>query len=64
MTPSWLRPERIRLQEGRPRVDPWVEKMPWRRAQQRTPVFSLGESPQAEEPGGLLSMVSQIVGQD
>ena len=33
--------------------DPWVEKIPWRRAGQPTPVFLPGESPWTEEPGGL-----------
>ena len=38
--------------------DPWVRKIPWRRARLPTPVFLLGESqgPRAEEPGGLQSM--------
>ena len=39
--------------------DPWVGKIPWRRAWQPTPVFSPGESPWTEEPGGLQSMGSQ-----
>ena len=38
----------------------WVQsvgwKIPWRRAQQPTPVFLPGESPGTEEPGGLQSM--------
>ena len=33
--------------------DPWVEKIPWRRAWQATPVFLAGESPWTEELGGL-----------
>ena len=37
-------------------VDPWVGKIPWRRAWQPTPVFLPGESPWTEEPGGLQSM--------
>ena len=41
------------------RLDPWVGKIPWRRAWQPTPVFLPGESPCTEEPGGLQSMVSQ-----
>ena len=41
--------------------DPWVGKIPWRRAWQPTPVFLLGESPWTEEPGGLQSMGSQRV---
>jgi len=30
-----------RLQCGRPEFDPWVGKIPWRRAWQPTPVFLL-----------------------
>ena len=33
--------------------DPGVEKIPWRRAWQPTPVFLPGEIPWTEEPGGL-----------
>ena len=29
---------------GDPRLDPWVEKIPWRREWQLTPVFLPGES--------------------
>jgi len=39
--------------------DPWVGKIPWRRAWQPTPVFLPGESPWTEKPGGLQSMQSQ-----
>ena len=38
--------------------DPWVGKIPWRRAWQPTPVFLPGESHGPEEPGGLQSMGS------
>ena len=38
-----------------PRFDPWVGKISWRRAWQPTQVFLPGESPWAEEPGGLQS---------
>ena len=48
----------------RRRFDPWVRKIPWRRAWQPTPVFLPGESPQTEEPGRLQSMGSQRVRQD
>ena len=44
------------------RFDPWIRKIPWRRAQQLTPVFLPGESmdiPWTEEPGRLHSMMSQ-----
>ena len=33
--------------------DPWVRKIPWRRARQPTPVFLPGESPWTEGPGRL-----------
>ena len=38
--------------------DLWVGKIPWSRAWQHSPVFSPGESPWTEEPGGLQSMLS------
>ena len=56
--------ERIRLYCGRPGFDPWVGKIPRRRAWQPTPVFLPGESPRTEEPGGLQSIRSQRVGHD
>ena len=46
---------RVCLQCWRPGFDPWVGKIPWRRAWQPTPVFLLGESPCTEEPGRLQS---------
>ena len=36
-------------------LDPWVGKIPWRRARQPTPVFLPGESTWTEDPGGLQS---------
>ena len=39
---------------------PWVEKIPWRRAWQFTPLESLWR----EEPGGLQSMMLQRVKHD
>jgi len=33
------------------RFDPWVRKIPWRRAWPPTPVFLPGESLWTEEPG-------------
>ena len=44
---------------GRPGFDPWVGKMPWKRAWQPTPVFLPGGSPWTEEPGWLQSVGSQ-----
>ena len=35
--------KKIRLQWGRPGFDPWVGKIPWRKAWQLTPVFLPGE---------------------
>ena len=43
------------------RFDPWVGKIPWRKAWQPTPVFLPRESPWTEESGGLQSMGSQRV---
>ena len=44
--------------------DPWVGKIPWRRAWQSTPVFMPAEPPWMEEAGGHQSMESQRVGHD
>ena len=41
--PWWLRWWRIHLQCRRPGLNPWVRKIPWRRARQPTPVFLPGE---------------------
>ena len=45
------------------RFNPWVRKLPWRRAWQPIPVFLPGEFPWTEEPDGLV-MGSQRVGHD
>ena len=37
----------------RQEFEPWVGKIPWRRAWQPTPVYLPGESPWTEEPGRL-----------
>ena len=42
--PWWLRQYRICLQCRRPRFDPWVRKIAWRRKWQPTPVVLPGES--------------------
>ena len=52
---------KICLQCKRPRFDPWIRKMPWRREWQPTPVFLPGEFPWTEKPGGLQHMGSQRV---
>ena len=41
--PWWLRRQSICLQFGRPRFDPWVRKIPWRRKWQSTPVLLSGK---------------------
>ena len=46
---------------ARDRFDPWVEKIPWKKKWQPTPVFLPGEIPKTEEPGGLQSRESQRV---
>ena len=51
-----------RLQCERPKFHPWVEKIPWRRKWQPTPVFLPGGSPWTEEHGGLQSMGLRRVG--
>ena len=51
--------KRIYVQCRRPRFNPWVRKIPWRRKWQPTPVFLPGRIPWTEEPDGLLSMGSQ-----
>ena len=43
-------------------LNPWVGKIPWRRAWQPTPVFLPEESPWTEEPGGLQSLGLQKAG--
>ena len=43
--------------------NPWVRKVPWRRAWQPTPVFSPGE-PWTEEPGGLQPTGLRRAGRD
>ena len=45
----------------KPGFNPWVGKLPWRRACNPTPVFLPGEFPQTEEPGKLQSMGQQRV---
>ena len=39
--------------------NPWVEKIPWRRAWKPPPIFLPGESSWTEEPGGLQSIMLQ-----
>ena len=52
------------LQCQRPGFDPWVAKIPWKRAWQQVPLCLLGEFSLREEPGGLQSMGLQIVGHE
>ena len=64
----WL-PRRLSSKESacqcrRPGFGPWVEKIPWRRKWQPTPIFLSGESPWTEEPGWIQSIGSQRVGHD
>ena len=57
--PCYLSWQRIRLQSRRPGFNPWIGKIPWRRAWQPTPIFLPGE-----EPDRLQSMRSQRVEHD
>ena len=56
--------KRICLQCGRPGFDPWVGKIPWRRAWLPTPVFLPGEYLWTDEPGRPQSRGSQRIGHD
>ena len=49
---TWLL---VCLQCGRPRFNPWVGKISWRRKWQPTPVFLPGKIPWTEEPGRVQS---------
>ena len=51
----------IHLQCRRPRFDPWVRKIPWRREWLPAPVFLPGEFHGPEEPGRLQSIALQRV---
>ena len=42
--PQWFGSKEAACQHRRPRFDPWVRKIPWRRKWQPTPVFLPGES--------------------
>ena len=48
--PWWLNGKEFAYKCRRPGFDPWVGKIPWRRAWQPTPVFLPGGSPWTEEP--------------
>ena len=50
--PLWLSWQRICLWYGRPRFDPWVGKIPWRRERLPTPVFWPGECHGLYSPWG------------
>ena len=49
------------LQCGRLGFDPWIGKIPWRRAWESTPVFLFKESHGPEEPSRIRSIGSQTV---
>ena len=44
--------------------NPWVRKIPWRRAGQPTPIFLPKESPETDEPDKLQSIGSEKVRRD
>ena len=57
-----LRDERIHLQLRRRKFDPWVGRIPWRRAPHSS--ILARKMPGTEEPGGLRSRGSQRVRHD
>ena len=59
--PWWFSRKRMCLQCGRPGLDPWVGKIPWRRKQLPTPVFWPGEFHGLYSPWGCkkLNMTEQ-----
>ena len=50
--PWWLSWQRNRLQSGRPELDPWAGKIPWRREWLPTPIFWPGEFHGLRSPVG------------
>ena len=55
---------RQRIVCRRPRFDPWVRNILWRREWQSTPVFLPGDSPWTEEPSRLQPVGSQTARHD
>ena len=51
----WLRQQRIRPRGRRPRFDPWVRNIPWRREWLPTPVFLPGKFHGQKSPAGCSS---------
>ena len=63
--PWWFRCKESTCECRRPRFNPWVGKIPWRREWQPTSAFLPGKSlPWTEEPGGLQTIGLQRVGHD
>ena len=60
----WLSCKETACQCRRYGFDPWIEKIPWRRKWQSTPVFLPGKSHGQRSLGGLQSMGLQRVTQD
>ena len=58
---SWASLVAQRVKNPPAMQETWVEKIPWRRAWQPTPVFLPGASPCTEEPGGLQSIGSKLL---
>ena len=62
--PWWVSWQRIRLQCGRLRFNPWVGKISWRREWQAHSSILIWKISQTEEPGMLQSLGSLRVGHD
>ena len=58
--PRWLSGEESARQCRRPRFDPWVRKIPWRRAWQPSPVFLPGESHGQRSLAGYGARVARV----
>ena len=58
----WLNRQRICLQSGRLRFDPWVEKIPWKEGLETHSSILAWRIPWTEDPARLLSIGSQRVG--
>ena len=60
--PRWLSGKGPACQRRRLRFNPWVRKIPWRRAWQPTPVFLPGESPGRRSLVGTVHGVTKELG--
>ena len=62
--PRWINGKESICQCQRGRLSPWVQKFPWRRKWQPTPVFLPGKSPGQRRLAGYSSWAYKRVGHD